>query len=182
VDVVAGAELVNAYDLQARLTGVTFGPQAAVKAGLADLIKSVAAIDKKIDAKAKDLAEVKAVLTAAQVEQKVAKTKVLIRQIETACEQYEKEQNIYPADGEGELVKALAETMGPRGIPYMGRGEFIKDGGFVDVWGNPIQYQNNSTDPPPANIHNTNRIDIYSFGPNGKDDKGAGDDLTNWRQ
>ncbi|MFC1678804.1 HEAT repeat domain-containing protein [Elusimicrobiota bacterium] len=47
-------------------------------------------------------------------------------------------------------------------------------GELLDLWGNPYQY-----DPSPS--HGA-QFAIYSFGPNGKDEKGQGDDIASWRQ
>ncbi|MFC1668127.1 type II secretion system protein GspG, partial [Chlamydiota bacterium] len=44
----------------------------------------------------------------------------------------------------------------------------------VDSWGNQLRYSNPGT-------HNTNSIDIYSLGPDGQDDSGNDDDITNWK-
>ncbi len=58
-----------------------------------------------------------------------------------------------------------------------GRGEVI------DPWGNPYVYQNNQSDWSEGKLSETARrtlsFNIHSFGPDGVDNKGSGDDLGN---
>lgn len=46
-----------------------------------------------------------------------------------------------------------------------------------DAWGNKLQYAYPATHQKATSV---NKADIYSFGPNGQDDGGSGDDINNW--
>ena len=46
---------------------------------------------------------------------------------------------------------------------------------IIDIWGTALEFD--SSDPI---ANNTNSFDIYSYGPDGADDNGADDDITNW--
>jgi len=52
---------------------------------------------------------------------------------------------------------------------------FDKEGRLCDPWGRPYRYLN------PAR-HSKQPAELYSFGPDGKDDDGAGDDIASWKQ
>ncbi len=102
-----------------------------------------------------------------------------------ATKNYELDQNAYPASGNASLVKAL-QTAGPKKLPYF---EFPKEclnkkGEVLDPWGSPFVYRNNAVKYPgnhgDATAHNKTSFDIYSFGPDGKDNGGGGDDVNNW--
>ena len=44
-------------------------------------------------------------------------------------------------------------------------------GGFLDPWGNPYH----------VTLIASNQVNVWSSGPNGKDESGQGDDITSWR-
>lgn len=158
------------------LTGIACaGPQDAKQDDMKEVKKEQADLKKRVDKMEKNLAATTHV--ANQMGRK--ETRILIRQLINMLRQYQKEQEVYPSDDPGEFYKALTSA-GPRGLPYIQLVVGQKERDFLDAWGNPIQYQNNATDPPPKSLHNKNRFDIYSFGPNGKDEKGGGDDINNW--
>lgn len=96
-----------------------------------------------------------------------AGTKATIRRLETACELYERVHDKYPDDLASDLTK-----LDPTGNPYLRGFVPMKDGRYFDGWGNPIAFR--------PGIRNQGRIDLYSYGPNGKDDDGDGDDIGNW--
>ncbi len=48
----------------------------------------------------------------------------------------------------------------------------IVHGEVIDAWGNPLFYRSPGSKAA--------KFDLYSAGPNGKDDCGAGDDIGNW--
>jgi type II secretory pathway pseudopilin PulG len=59
---------------------------------------------------------------------------------------------------------------------------------LLDAWGTPLRYDRNNpegafsfTDAAGTNVsYNLKTVDVYSLGPNGQDDRGAGDDINNW--
>lgn len=105
------------------------------------------------------------------------KTLAAIESMGIAICMYEVDMGRYPPDTEG--VKSLVEglTKDPGSPywtgPYMDfKAEDLKDGYFIDPWGNPYQY--NSSSPQ----HNVASYDLYSFGEDGLDE--TPDDITNW--
>lgn len=107
----------------------------------------------------------------------------LLIQLTKAAESYELDHAVYPTSGNANLVKALRTKEG-KARPYF---EFAKDqlnekGEVLDPWGRPLVYVNNTDRSAPKEWTPVRKssFDLYSFGPDGKDDKGKGDDLTNW--
>lgn len=108
----------------------------------------------------------------------VAKALAAIASIETAITMYQLDMASYPPDADGikSLVRALTQDPGDPDWygPYMSfKAEDLKDGDFIDPWGNPYQY--NSSSPQ----HNKASYDLYSSGPDGPEGS-ASDDITNW--
>jgi general secretion pathway protein G len=54
------------------------------------------------------------------------------------------------------------------------RGPYLKKNLPIDPWGHEYQYHY-----PPK--YGNRKFDLYSFGANGKDDHGEGDDISNWK-
>jgi general secretion pathway protein G len=110
----------------------------------------------------------------------VTKAKAAISALETAIAMYDGDMGTYPPTGNAELVSGLQDD--PDDVdwagPYM---EFKQDelegGELVDPWGNPYSYVSVNGGAP---THRERSYDLYSFGPNGADDSGTGDDLVNW--
>ena len=76
----------------------------------------------------------------------------------------------YPSTTEG--LQAL--VIAPAGKADRWRGPYVVDDKpeiFLDPWGNPYQYRY-------PGIHNKNKPDVWSKGPDGKD--GTADDIGNW--
>ena len=147
-------------------------------------------------------------LAAALCNARAGNCSAVIRQIEAACEQYEKEQNIYPpsatgapfdADlpaGDGMNCYSVLTEPSVRGLPYLekesGTGSWINS--VEPVYNgapNKIQYRNNNlTNSGPPKIMNAFRIDIFSGScaeyTSGDMAAAAGDDafdgLNNWRR
>jgi general secretion pathway protein G len=110
----------------------------------------------------------------------VAKAKAMIGSLETAVAMYEADMGEYPASGNESLVKALQDDPGDAdwGGPYMEFKEDELEGGeLLDPWGNPYEYVSVNGGSP---THRERSFDLSSFGPNGVDDVGAGDDIFNW--
>jgi general secretion pathway protein G len=120
-------------------------------------------------------------VTKARRKATVAKATSTISALEGAISMYESDLGDYPASGNQNLVNALADiniTNTSWDGPYM---QFkaqelkgaIPNAELLDPWGNPYVYTQPGT-------HNLRSYDLYSFGPNGTDEQGVGDDIHNW--
>ena len=110
----------------------------------------------------------------------VTKTKAMIASLETAIAMYNGDMGQYPKTGNAALVAALQDD--PQNPdwngPYMEfKKDDLKDGEAVDSWGRPLVYVSINGGSPE---HRTGSFDLYSVGPNGTFDAGAGDDVVNW--
>jgi general secretion pathway protein G len=78
----------------------------------------------------------------------------------------------FPTSSEGGIEKLLnpVDRNNQPMPPYLD--EYPKD-----AWGKELQYAYPATH---QKAPNTNKADIYSFGPDGLDDGGSGDDINNW--
>jgi len=110
----------------------------------------------------------------------VAKAKSTIAALETAMAMYSGDLGTYPPSDNKDLVNALSEDPGDPDWqgPYM---EFKQDelinGELIDPWGKPYVYVSINGGSPK---HRSRSYDLHSYGPNGKDDDGTGDDIVNW--
>jgi general secretion pathway protein G len=120
------------------------------------------------------------VVSATQVARKraaITKAKSSIAALETALSMYEVDMGDYPQGGNKEMVQAL--TVDPGGADWFGpymkfrEEDLTEEGEYMDPWGNPYKYIS-------PGVHNSSSYDIYSFGPNGEDQEGTGDDIKNW--
>ncbi len=110
----------------------------------------------------------------------LTKAKTMIAALETAISMYAGDMGEYPASGNTELVSALQDD--PEDIDWQGpymefKQDEVKDGELLDPWGNPYIYVSLNGGSPE---HRPRSFDLYSHGPNGADDQGAGDDVVNW--
>ena len=86
------------------------------------------------------------------------------------------------------MVRSLTTKPEENRDPFVtfGEKELDKEGRLLDSWGNPFVYRNHLKDWPKnkddKRAHNKQGADIYSFGPDGKDDGGEGDDIVNWKK
>ena len=139
----------------------------------------------------------------AQTLLKIKVAEVTIDNLRTVLSSYHEDTLCYPDgvaekdDGNVNMVLALhdePESMGGRGGPNSPYYEFKETdlkpskhmpgaGVFVDPWGTPWRYVSarDSAGNMRPGIHNKNSYDLWSCGPNRKDEKGAGDDITNWK-
>jgi hypothetical protein len=118
-------------------------------------------------------------------EAKVTQAHVEAKKIQQAVKAYYTDNNKLPdSKGNVALIKALTGA-NPRQIAFLEvAASSLKDGTFVDPWaeGYAIEldsdYDNSVTvgDQPVRDI-----CAVWSFGPNRKDEKGIGDDITSWR-
>jgi general secretion pathway protein G len=81
---------------------------------------------------------------------------------------YKRDFGEYPPGTPGGWEKALRENR------YTGVDETRRDkeGRLCDGWGNPYRYLNPG--------RHGGAVEMYSFGANGKDEEGGGDDITSW--
>ena len=110
----------------------------------------------------------------------VTKAKTTIASLETAIAMYYGDMGAYPASGSEALVSALQDD--PNDVNWAGpyaefKQDELTDGELIDPWGNPYLYVSVNGGSPQ---HRTKSFDLYSLGPNGADDGGAGDDIVNW--
>lgn len=110
----------------------------------------------------------------------VTKAKSAIAALETAIAMYEGDLGTYPPTGNAELVSSLQDD--PDDVdwagPYMEfKQDELRDGELVDPWGHPYIYVSVNGGSP---THRERSYDLYSFGQNGVDDHGTGDDIVNW--
>ena len=110
----------------------------------------------------------------------VTKAKTAIGALETAITMYQGDMGEYPATGNAALVAALQTDPGDADWdgPYMEfKQEDLKDGEALDPWGKPYVYVSVNGGAPQ---HRASSFDLLSYGPNGTDDGGTGDDIVNW--
>jgi len=110
----------------------------------------------------------------------VTKAKTTISGLETAIAMYSGDMGEYPKAGNGNLVSALDDD--PDDMDWLGPYMEFKEsdlvsGEVVDSWGNPYVYVSINGGSP---THRTKSFDLYSYGPNGLDEDGDGDDIYNW--
>jgi hypothetical protein len=140
----------------------------------------------------------------AQKRARIAVAKVTIDNLRTALSCYYQDVMYYPIgvaekdDGNVNIVLALhdePESMGGRGGPSSPYYEFKETdlkpskhvpgaSVLVDPWGTPWRYVSarDSTGILRPGMHNEGSYDLWSCGPNRKDEKGAGDDIANWKK
>ncbi|MFC2149274.1 type II secretion system protein GspG [Candidatus Auribacterota bacterium] len=105
---------------------------------------------------------------------KISKAKSDIAKFEIGANQYNVDWGIYPSSTSLNMYLSLKQESPTTKKPYMiFKEEDIKNNQPIDPWGKPYMYIYPGT-------HNSFRYDIYSFGPDGTDDSGAGDDINNW--
>ena len=110
----------------------------------------------------------------------LTKAKTTISALDTAIMMYQGDMGDYPASDNQHLVSALQEDPGNVNWdgPYMEfKHDEVKDGELLDPWGNPYVYISANGGSPE---HHQKSYDLYSYGPNSKDDAGTGDDIVNW--
>jgi len=110
----------------------------------------------------------------------VTKAKTTVSALETAIAMYHGDMGDYPSSDNENLVSALQDD--PRDVdwdgPYMEfKQDELKDGRLLDPWGRPYEYVSVNGGSPQ---HRQRSYDLFSLGPNGADDSGAGDDVVNW--
>ena len=110
----------------------------------------------------------------------ITKAKTTIGSLETAIAMYQGDMGSYPPTENANLVRAVSEDTDNADWqgPYMEfKQDELENGALLDPWGTPYLYVSVNGGSPK---HRTRSFDLYSFGPNGKDDEGGGDDISNW--
>ena len=110
----------------------------------------------------------------------VAKAQATMSALETAIAMYDGDLGVYPSSGNDRLVSALSTDPGTPDWfgPYMEfKDDELNGGALIDPWGKPYVYVSVNGGSP---THRTTSYDLYSLGPNGLDEEGAGDDIVNW--
>ena len=110
----------------------------------------------------------------------ITAAKVKVAQMEIPITTYKNDMGDYPKSGNANLVSALQDD--PKDPHWDGpyvefKQDELKDGELIDPWGHPFVYVSINGGSPE---HRARSYDFYSFGPNGNDDSGAGDDIINW--
>jgi len=78
-----------------------------------------------------------------------------------------KKEGAYPSEATDEWVQTL------QAYSRLNMSRLQVEGAVLDVWGSPCRYLNPSR-------HGKQPVEVYSFGPNRKDEDGEGDDITSW--
>lgn len=129
----------------------------------------------------------------------IAKAKASISSLETALGMFQSDIGAYPSQGNANMVTCLISSsgclLGTAGAPittsqaanwsgpYMNfQTNELPGAEFLDPWGNPYVYNAGSDHGTGANYSVSGYMDIYSFGPDGLDNSGGGDDVANWRR
>lgn len=103
-------------------------------------------------------------------EAKLTATKNQIKIIDQALERYEQHNDKYPSTEQG-LAALITQPSGDPPTPGW-KGPYLKsDRVPKDPWGNEYQYKS-------PGEKNTKSFDLWSYGPDGKQD--GGDDIANW--
>lgn len=108
----------------------------------------------------------------------------LIDDLTTAVQMYSFDTNALPTSGSAALASAL-RGRNSKGYAYFAfsKATLNAKGEVIDPWGRPVVYINNRDGSAPKGWkpYFKNSFDLYSFGPNGKDQRGSGDDACNWQ-
>ncbi len=144
------------------------------------------------------------VTVAAQTARKqalVVKTKATIAAIETALGMFQADIGFYPSQDAGgattvNLINALTTSSanvynGSADVamssanwngPYMQfKVDEISGGSLIDPWGNSYRYNNPGANHGTGADH-SGYVDMWSRGPNGTNESGNGDDISNWKK
>ncbi len=97
----------------------------------------------------------------------LGRTRTIVGAVGDALQQFHSEVGRYPTLEEG--LEALGQEIEGKG-PFLRQMKSIPDG-----WRHPLIYR-------PGNDGSGTRLALYSVGPNGKDEGGAGDDISFWSE
>ena len=124
---------------------------------------------------------------------RITKARTEIGNLALSVGAYKSDYGVYPDDTSAETVmnaltgyKSSPDTMEDLSKDPDWHGPYIqtkqnqhengmKNKALLDPWHKPYQF--NLRKP----VHNMGGVDIWSSGPDGKDEKGGGDDISNWK-
>jgi hypothetical protein len=131
-----------------------------------------------------------------------ALARMTLQQLRLALQYYYEDVGYYPTgdaerdEGNINMVLALSDAKvaeggkgGPNSPYYLFKERDLKPSEYVpsrnllvDPWGKPWRYRRAEDDQGniKPSIHNKDSYDLWSCGPNMKDEKGLGDDIANW--
>ena len=94
-----------------------------------------------------------------------------------ALETYRAQASYYPTQAEGGLYALIREPEnGGETRHYRWNGPYLDCKTLKDPWGNELRYE------PDGGPDGRGRPRIWSYGPNGEDDGGKGDDIRSWQE
>lgn len=102
---------------------------------------------------------------------RLVKAKQDILAIQDALDLYKLDNGFYPSTEQGLKALILKPNTAPMPMNYKDDGYLLRIP--VDPWGHPYHYQN-------PGAHNTNGVDIYSFGPSGQATPNSAAIIGNW--
>jgi general secretion pathway protein G len=98
-------------------------------------------------------------------------TRYRISKLEILCHEYHQRFNRFP-DERHWSRSLVVDLAGDKDLIETDIREVVAL--FYDAWGRPIRYRC-------PGLVNRNGFDLYSLGPNGRDDGGSGDDIGSWQ-
>jgi hypothetical protein len=128
-------------------------------------------------------------LSSQAISSKYVLTKSVLIQLRVAVSEYEASYGEFPFAGDGSEDIVLLPRQYDELILLLAGGNprklrFLAEDDFVDYWGNRFQILLDTDGNGQVRINDdivSERILVYSFGQNGTDEKGAGDDIASWR-
>ncbi len=107
----------------------------------------------------------------------VSLTKTKINFLKSALDGFQLDYNRWPTEEEGLAVLWDKELLDPEADvnKYLNKG-YMKEPTPTDQWGNEWGYRF------PSMRDDETQYDLWSYGPNGEDEDGEGDDITSWRK
>jgi type II secretion system protein G len=108
----------------------------------------------------------------------IRRAKTLIHHAEKALETYFTDTSYYPTEAEGGIYALIrAPKPNDQSRPTRWNGPYIVSKTLKDPWGNDLKYELVEDEQGRSSRL---AVHIWSYGPNGKNDNGEGDDIKNW--
>ncbi len=110
---------------------------------------------------------------------KIDAAKLLVEQVVAKLEMYQLDVGNYPSEDEGGVNALVTRPKGDESLAAKWAGPYIKRKQLMDPWGNELGYL-----PAEKDEGDTTRqvVLVWSFGPNGRDETGRGDDIKSWEE
>lgn len=107
----------------------------------------------------------------------VSLTQTKLNNIKSALKFFKVDFGRYPSEEEGLTVLWDKEKLDPDAdVNKYSKDGYMEDATPNDQWGNPWGYRF------PSTREDETQYDLWSYGPNGEDEDGDGDDITSWRK